>query len=67
MKKLGILIAIVIVATTVYAGVNYINYKTGEFQCTNGYTSTISSCTPDGLSSSGYAFCQSQVAEICNH
>ncbi|MDQ6967691.1 MAG: hypothetical protein Q9M14_03295 [Mariprofundaceae bacterium] len=68
MKKVLLTLMVCIsFAMTAYAGVAYINYQTGDFQCTSGYKSHFDFCSPSGLSQMGYGFCQEQVAKVCNN
>jgi len=65
MKRLVLsALSIALISTIVYAGVNWIDYSSGDFECTNGYKDNLVVCNKNSSRFLG-DFCRSQVAGIC--
>ncbi len=65
MKKICLLIAGCSLAVMAYAGILYINYNTGDFECSNGYKSNFQMCNKNSSEWRSPQHCLTLVRPVC--
>ena len=66
MKKIFLMISGCLLVVSVYAGVDWIDYSTGEYGCTNGFSAQINWCKRDSGIFEG-EYCRKVVRKVCSN